>query len=395
MITSSLVSVIVPAYNAENFICRTLDSILSQTYKNIEVLVVDDGSEDRTAAIVEYFAQQDSRVSLFKQTNTGVAAARNLAIENSRGKYIAPIDADDLWYPQKIEKQVKCLNSSDEYVGLVYAWSVGINEEDEIISDCNYENRLAWGSFEGKVYPALIYNNFIGNASVPLIRRLCFDEIGGYNCTLKAQNAQGCEDWDLYLRIAEYYEFRLVKDFLVGYRQVNGSMSINYKSMGKSYHLIMKESYIKHPEIPKYLYKISGSQFNIYLAFKSAACADNLHTLIILCQAISLDYSLLLNFWIYKSLLAFIFKIIVQPVSPAISANNAVKTQFTRKLKSKKHRLTQPEQLMDVSSIEKNIQPKTAKNISEKIRLHRRLKILQLCHEFEYRIKKENHITIY
>jgi len=95
-----LVSVIVPAYNAEAFIAQTLDSIISQTYQNIEILVVDDGSQDRTPEIVESFAQRDQRITLLRQANAGVAAARNLAIEKSNGEYIAPIDADDIWYPQ-------------------------------------------------------------------------------------------------------------------------------------------------------------------------------------------------------------------------------------------------------------------------------------------------------
>ena len=101
-----LVSVIIPACNAEIFLEKTLDSVLAQTYKNIEVLVVDDGSQDRTAEIVEGVAQRDHRVILLRQSNAGVAAARNLAIQKSSGKYIAPIDADDIWFPQNLEKQV-------------------------------------------------------------------------------------------------------------------------------------------------------------------------------------------------------------------------------------------------------------------------------------------------
>jgi glycosyltransferase involved in cell wall biosynthesis len=100
-----LVSVIVPAYNAEEFIGETLNSALSQTYSNIEILVVDDGSQDRTSEVVKAFVQKDERVILLQQANAGVAAARNLAIEKSRGEYIAPLDADDIWYPQKLEKR--------------------------------------------------------------------------------------------------------------------------------------------------------------------------------------------------------------------------------------------------------------------------------------------------
>ena len=116
---SPLVSVIVAAYNAETFIKQTLDSVLNQTYKNIEVLVVDDGSEDRTAEIVAAIVQNSQRVILLQQSNQGVASARNLAIQNSRGAYIAPIDADDIWYPQKLEKQMQCMLQAEPSVGLV------------------------------------------------------------------------------------------------------------------------------------------------------------------------------------------------------------------------------------------------------------------------------------
>lgn len=128
-----LVSVILPAYNAEAFIGDTLDSIINQTYINIEVLVVDDGSQDRTAEIVQSIAQKDSRVTLLWQSNAGVAAARNLAIQKSTGDYIAPIDADDIWYPQKLEKQMQCMLKANPSVGLIYTWTAGVTEKGSIV----------------------------------------------------------------------------------------------------------------------------------------------------------------------------------------------------------------------------------------------------------------------
>ncbi|MEG4205620.1 glycosyltransferase family A protein [Microcoleus sp. Pol7_A1] len=96
-----LVSVIIPAFNAETFIAKTLESIRYQTNQNIEVLVVDDCSTDTTSEIVKSFAQKDSRFSLLQPSNSG-AAVRNLAIEKSKGEYIAPINANDIWYPQNL-----------------------------------------------------------------------------------------------------------------------------------------------------------------------------------------------------------------------------------------------------------------------------------------------------
>jgi glycosyltransferase involved in cell wall biosynthesis len=109
MRTVPLVSVTIPAYNAAPYIRQTLESVLFQTYRNLEVIVVDDGSQDETGRIVEYAAKNDDRVILLRQPNQGVAEARNAAIKKSRGEYIAPIDADDLWHPEKIERQVQCI----------------------------------------------------------------------------------------------------------------------------------------------------------------------------------------------------------------------------------------------------------------------------------------------
>lgn len=116
--------------------------------------------------------------------------------------------------------------------------SVNIDENDLIIG--HYVTSFIF-KLEGKVYAALLCTSFIGNASTPLIRCSCFKYIGGYNHQLKQQEAQGCEDWDMYLRIAEPYEFRVVPEFLIGYRQVIGSMAGNYKSMVKSYNLVMAD----------------------------------------------------------------------------------------------------------------------------------------------------------
>jgi glycosyltransferase involved in cell wall biosynthesis len=307
-----LVSVIIPAYNAEIFIERTLDSVLSQTYENIEVIVIDDGSQDRTAEIVTRFQQQDERVILLQQLNSGVAVARNLGIAKSKGEYIAPIDADDIWYPQKLEKQVKCLESADEFAGLVYCWSEEIDENDVILDKCDSSFYLTIQSVEGSVYTALIDSNFIGNASVPLIRRECFDKIGGYNSEFRAKNGQGCEDWDIYLRIAERYQYRVVPEFLVGYRQAAGSMSRSYMVMANGYELMMADSRKRYPEISQYIYNLSASNFYIYLLHKSYSCHDYWQTIIWIIKAIKLDPRRLIGLYLYKLLFLCVWQIIAK-----------------------------------------------------------------------------------
>ncbi len=282
--TLPLVSVIIPAYNAEAFIEKTLKSVLSQTYQNLEVLVVDDGSYDRTPEIIKSIAQQDKRVVLLQHKNAGVAAARNLGIEKSQGEFIAPIDADDIWYPENIEKQVQCFLASDPSVGLVYSWSVDIDQDD-----------VPTGIFraakiEGEVYVTLVGHNFIGNASSSMIRRDCFQQVGGYNCQFKEQDAQGCEDWDLYLRIADSYQFRVVPEFMVGYRKMTNSMSRDYTKMAKSHTLVMQAVRQKHPEIWAAIYGFSSSSLYIYFAHQSHSLKEYKITLYWLNKAVKSDF---------------------------------------------------------------------------------------------------------
>ena len=301
-----LISVIIPAYNAENFIAKTLLSVLSQTYQNIEILVVNDGSTDTTAEIVKSSAEKDNRVILLQQSNAGVATARNLAIEKSRGEYIAPIDADDIWYPQNLEKQLECLIKSEPSVGVVYSWSLDINESG-LLTGGFYNSTI-----QGEVYKALVYKYFMGNASSSLIRRICFERVGGYNCQLKAQNAQGCEDLELFLRIAEHYQFKVVPEFLVGYRQIPSSMSCNYAAMAKSHSLIMADVRQQHPEIPSSIYRWSSSNFYIYLAVKSNRSGNHRSTLFWLYRAFKEDLLMaLLRHNLYILSIESILKIIV------------------------------------------------------------------------------------
>src|SRR3954453_10527365 len=101
---TGLVSVIIPAYNAGATVERTISSVLNQTYSSIEVLVVDDGSTDNTAVLVQRMADADPRIKLLQKPNGGVALARNFGIAHAAGEFIAPLDADDLWHPEKIAK---------------------------------------------------------------------------------------------------------------------------------------------------------------------------------------------------------------------------------------------------------------------------------------------------
>ena len=115
---SELISVIIPAHNAARHISATLRSVRDQTHRSLEIIAVDDGSTDNTGQILEKFAAEDRRMSVLRQDNSGVAMARNLAISHSRGDFIAPLDADDIWHPEKLARQLSALIRGGPTVGI-------------------------------------------------------------------------------------------------------------------------------------------------------------------------------------------------------------------------------------------------------------------------------------
>lgn len=253
------VSVVIPAFNAAVTLGETLSSIRAQTFVDFEVVIVDDGSSDATAAVAAHFASEDPRFRLVRKENAGVASARNTALQLARAPLIAPLDADDLWHPEKLERQLRCLEAAEPRTVLAYSWSVDIDEASQVIA-----RRLDLDLFEGDVYAALVLTNFIGNASVPLIRREALLAMGGWDPTLRARGAQGCEDWQIYLRLAELGPFALAPGFLVGYRQSRTSMSRRVDEMTRSYELVLAEARERHAELPKSLFRWSRAAYDIY-----------------------------------------------------------------------------------------------------------------------------------
>ncbi len=220
-----LVSVIIPAYNASRFIRETLHSALSQTYKEIEIVVVDDGSTDDTAEIVTRFSEADGRVRLLSQQNQGASAARNHGISASTGEFIAFLDADDLWHPTKLEKQVKLLQESPADVGLIYTWCRMIDNEGAITGFSG-----TYATRRGTVFDYLLVDNFVANGSIALVRRCSLPGPPPFDTELS-----GNEDYYFYLRIARSWKVDYVPEFLVGYRWNTGqNKSANFTRLSSS-----------------------------------------------------------------------------------------------------------------------------------------------------------------
>jgi len=287
--TRPVVSVVIPTYNAASHLQETIDSVRRQTLSSFEAIIVDDGSTDDSPAIAAAAAIRDPRFHFVRRANGGVGAARNTGIHLARGEFIAPLDADDLWAPRKLEKQVARLEHAGPKAGLVYCWSRNIDRASRVIS---------WAHpcrIEGRVFPALLIGNFPGNASVPLFRVSALRAVGPYLTRDEQNGAQGCEDWDLNLRIAENFELRCVPDYLVSYRQSPHAMSLNAHAMLQSYEATIRRARQRNPWLSSNLLLWSRSRFYTYLAGKCYMWSDYAGALAFTSRTLRLDSFAWLN----------------------------------------------------------------------------------------------------
>lgn len=197
------VSVVVPAYNAERYLREAVESALAQTVA-AEVIVVDDGSTDGTAEVARSFG---SRVRVLQQTNSRQAAARNAGARIAGGDYLAFLDADDVWEPDKLEKQLACLEA-DPTLGLVYCSVREMDERGALMG-------IRPARLRGRAYRELLLGEPWGgiNGSTSLLPRRVFEEMGGFDTELPP-----CEDTDLFWRVAARYPIDFAEAPLVRYR---------------------------------------------------------------------------------------------------------------------------------------------------------------------------------
>jgi glycosyltransferase involved in cell wall biosynthesis len=231
------VTVAIPAYNAAATLDETLRSVRQQSYLNLEILVVDDGSTDATPAIAHQHAANDPRVTVICKANGGVASARNEALDRATGALFATVDADDLWHPDKITHQVNSLRYRSGSVVLNYTWFVHIDSKGRVLS-------TAEPSEEGRVLPRMCRGNLIGNGSSPVMLTSVLRSVGGWDVGLRGGN----EDYKTFFLLAERGNFTVVRSYLVGYRQGRESRSSKAKGMLLSYDQILAEIGPRHPE---------------------------------------------------------------------------------------------------------------------------------------------------
>lgn len=237
------VSVIVPTYNRAHIITEAIDSILNQTFKDFELIIVDNYSSDNTESVVKSYS--DKRIRYFKNQNNGlVSINRNYGIKKSCGEYIAFLDDDDLWLPEKLEKQVELLDLNKE-LGLVYSdiYIIGSNGD---LRENTYFHRIK--PTRGNAFNELLQGNFIPMLTV-VIRREVLDKVGGFNPRYKI-----CQDYDLWLRIAEHYPVDFIEDPLAKYRVHSESSSQKNTALSYREGLQIIEYWLnRNPELKKEL----------------------------------------------------------------------------------------------------------------------------------------------
>lgn len=234
------ISVVIPAYNAAQTIEETIHSVQNQTFSDFEIIVVNDGSTDNTWDIINQF--DDPRIKAFSYDNAGVSVTRNRGIAHASGEFIAFLDADDLWTPDKLASQLQAINSSPN-VAVAYSWTSYFHEIGEMV----YPGNPVYG--EGNVYPEMLQWNFIASGSNILVRRHAVEDVGGFDPDLPP-----CEDWDFYLRLAEKYQFALVPKHQIIYRQSSTSATASkLERLESQCFKVIEKSYARAPEEYQYL----------------------------------------------------------------------------------------------------------------------------------------------
>jgi len=220
----SLISVIVPTYNRAEHLTVAASSVLNQTYADLELIIVDDGSTDETREVSEQLCHLDSRVRYLYQDNCGPSAARNRGIAAAQGIFVAFLDSDDRWEPTKLTKQL-VLAESDAAIGVVYCDWEYINSSGEVSPGVDPPNVGL-----PTVYESLLYYNLIQAPSVALVRAACFDRVGLFDEAL-----HWAEDWDMWLRIAKCYRFAKIPEPLVYLLQHMEQSQRNTAGMADAY----------------------------------------------------------------------------------------------------------------------------------------------------------------
>lgn len=242
-----LVTVVIPCYNMEPYLAQTLESVIAQTYTNLEIIVVDDGSKDGTTRVAREFEKRDSRVKLLEQANKGASAARNNGLDHASGKYIALTDGDDWWAPTKIAKHVAHLESRPS-IGVSYSATQFVTRDGKLLH-CRFPKTDSLSDYY------LYCRNPITNGSTPVFRREIFKQ------HRFDENKPRNNDVDCWLRICftppRQWKLEGINEALTFYRVTPGSLSDKLDAHYDACLHTWQKSYQYAPDIAKKFAKLA------------------------------------------------------------------------------------------------------------------------------------------
>jgi len=230
------VSVIIPAYNKAALTVQTVESVLNQTYPNIEVIVVDDGSTDNTREQLSIYGR---RIRYVYKENGGACSARNLGIQLAQGEFIGFLDCDDLYVENKIALSVAYLKENPRF-GFIHTAVHFIDDKNNIIGHRSHpESRR-----EGWIAPRLIFGNYICNSTI-VVRRPCLDKVGFFDESFFMP-----ADWDLWLRLAESYQVGFLDKPLTQYRVSAHYILSNLEKSQEEEETVIEKYFLRHSNLP-------------------------------------------------------------------------------------------------------------------------------------------------
>lgn len=235
------ISVVIPTYNRADSILKTIDSVLVQTFHDFEILIIDDGSEDNTKEIIENL--NSPKIKYIYQENAGASSARNTGIKNSEGEFIAFLDSDDTWFPEKLEKQLNVFehNKNIDIVYSAFEWIQVRIDKKEINRYKNYEKKEDFVKF--------LLCEMLPICPISMMKKTVFDKVGVFD-----ENLVVSEDWDLCLRFVSEFNFYYLDEVLTSFYRHNKSLSAtaDFEKVKKT-HLIVLERFFNNTEnIRKY-----------------------------------------------------------------------------------------------------------------------------------------------
>jgi glycosyltransferase involved in cell wall biosynthesis len=308
-----LISVVIPLYNSEKTIKETLDCVFRQTFSDWEIIAVNDGSTDATLEILA--AIKEPRLKVFSYPNGGISVSRNRGLALAQGEYIAFLDHDDLWTPEKLELQLKALQENPQ-VAIAYSWVDLIDETNQFIRSC------ARIKVHNNLLAKLLSTNFLYTASNPLIRKEALIKVGGFD-----ESVFGPEDWDLFLRLAANYPFVEVPRPQVLFRMTAGSASTNLARQETETLKVIERAFAQAPESLQQIKKPTIANLYMYFAFRALEVPSGRKNGLVAAHyfwlAIINNLSLLKK---RKTILVVLFKIAVVVILPPGMSKNLLKS---------------------------------------------------------------------